>query len=59
MYYMPRFNIHEHQTRQDSKNGLSSHHGGFEIDPYGSNGGAVESDSAESSDYGGGEDGTL
>jgi hypothetical protein len=27
--------------------------------PYCSNGGAVESDSAESSDYGGSEDGTL
>ena len=29
------------------------------IDPYGSNGGPVESDSTESSDYGRGEDGTL
>jgi hypothetical protein len=37
----------------------NSYHGGYEIDPYGSNGGALESDSTEPSDYGGGENGTL
>ena len=33
--------------------------GGNDIDPYCSNGGASESDSAGSVDHGGGEDGTL
>jgi hypothetical protein len=38
---------------------VMSYHGGYEIDPYGSNGSASKSDSAESYDYGGGENGTL
>ena len=40
-------------------NGLPSHHGGYEIDPYCSNGHTLESDSVGSGDPGGGEDGTL
>jgi hypothetical protein len=55
----PLSNVTLALTRQDSKNGLPSYHGGYEINPYGSNGGALESDSAESYDYGGGENGTL
>jgi len=45
--------------RQDSKNGLSSHYGGYEIDPYRNNGETPESDSAGFRNSGGGEDGTL
>ena len=50
---------HQNSIRQDSKNGLSSYYGGYEIDPYWSNGDAFESDSVVSGDHGGGEDGTL
>jgi hypothetical protein len=45
--------------REDSKIGLSSYYGDYEINPYCSNGGALESDSIGSVDHGGGEDGTL
>jgi hypothetical protein len=38
---------------------VCSRNRGYEIDPYCSNGGASESDSARSIDYSGGEDGTL
>jgi hypothetical protein len=50
---------HQNSARQDSKNGLSSYHRGYEIDPYCSNGGASGSDSTRSVDHGAGEDGIL
>jgi hypothetical protein len=50
---------YQNSIRQDSKKGLSSYHGGYEIDPQCSNGDALESDSVRSADHGGGEDGTL
>jgi hypothetical protein len=50
---------HQNATRQDSKNGLSSYYGGYEIDPHCSNGGASKTDSSGSTDHGGGEAGTL
>jgi hypothetical protein len=50
---------HQNSTRQNSKNGLPSHHWGYEIDPYCSKGDTSESDSVGSTDHGGGKDGTL
>jgi hypothetical protein len=50
---------HQDSDRQDSKNGLPSHYGGYEIDSHCSNGSAFESDSTRSADHGEGEDGTL
>jgi hypothetical protein len=49
---------HQNATRQDSKYGLSSYYGGYEIDPYSSNGGTPEFDSVGSTNHGGGEVGT-
>jgi hypothetical protein len=50
---------HKNSTRQDSKNGLPSHHWGHENDPYSSYGVASVSDSVGSFDHGGGKAGTL
>jgi len=50
---------HKNPIRQDSKNGLSSHYGGYEIDSYRSNGDTPESDSIGFGNSGGGEDDTL
>ena len=49
---------HKNPIRQDSKNGLSSHYGGYEINPYRSNGDTPESDSVGFGISGGSEDGT-
>jgi hypothetical protein len=51
-------NNHQNATRQDSKNGLCSYYGGYEINPYCSNRGTPEFDSAGSTDHGVGEVGT-
>jgi len=50
---------HKNPTRQDSRNGLSSHYGGYGVDPYRSNRDTPESDSVGFGNSGGGEDDTL
>ena len=50
---------HKNPIRQDSKNGLSSHYVGYEIDPYCCNGDTPESDSVAFGNSGGGEDGII
>jgi hypothetical protein len=59
LVWWPKVKQKTTKTRQYSKNRLSSYYRGYEIDPHCSNGGASESDSAEYTDHGGSEAGTL